>query len=145
MENAELHCFDPVKNEWKQKATTCKPHFESSLLVVNSRLYVAGGNVYIDENSNVRGNPAPVEVYDEETNTWSAVEQKHIPPNKPYAVEIESKVYFIINKFSIDSGIRIPPGERYPVHLGEWENLAKIDNTAVLCYLPVKQESLKAE
>ena len=87
----------------------------------------------------------PVEGYDEETNTWSVVEQKHIPPNKPYAVEIESKVYFIINKFPIDSGIRIPPGERYPVHLGEWENLAKIDNAAVLCYLPVKRESLKAE
>jgi len=145
MENGDLHCFDPVKNEWKQKATTCKSHFGSSLLVVNSRLYVAGGNVYIDENSKIRGNPAPVEAYDEETNTWSVVEQKHIPPNKPHAVEIESKVYFIINQFPIDSGIRIPPGERYPVYLDEWENLAKIDNNAVLCYLPVKRESLKAE
>lgn len=31
VENAGLHCSDPVKNEWKVKATTCKPHFGSSL------------------------------------------------------------------------------------------------------------------
>ena len=145
VQSAGLHCFDPVKNEWEVKATTCHPHFGSSLLVVNSRLYVAGGNVSINGNGNLCGNPAPVEVYDEEKNTWSVVEQKHIPPNNLGAVEIEGKVYFIINKFPIDSGIRIPPGELYPVHLGEWENLAKIAPNAVLCYLPVKRESLKTE
>ena len=68
------------------------------------------------------------------------MKQKHIPPAKPNALEIEGKVYFIINKFPVDSGIRIPPEELYPVHLGEWENLGKIANTAVLCYLPVKRE-----
>ena len=73
------------------------------------------------------------------------MEQKHIPPNTRNAVEIEGKVYFLINKFPVDSGIRIPPGELYPVHLGEWGDLAKIANTAVLCYLPVKRESLKSE
>ncbi|KAJ7311611.1 hypothetical protein OS493_039914 [Desmophyllum pertusum] len=50
-------------------------------------------------------------------NTWSVVEQKHIPSNNLGAVEIEGRVYFIINKFPFDSGIRIPPGELYPVHL----------------------------
>ncbi|XP_020627830.1 kelch-like protein 14 [Orbicella faveolata] len=145
VQNSGLHCFDPVKNEWELKATTCKPHFGSSLLVVNSKLYVAGGNVYIDENANVSGDPAPVEGYDEENNTWSVVEQKHIPLNNLGAVEIEGRVYFIINKFPVDSGIRIPPGELYPVHLGEWENLTKIVTTAVVCYLPVKRESLKTE
>ena len=73
------------------------------------------------------------------------MEQHHIPPNKLGAVEIEGKVYFIINKFPVYSGIRIPPGELYPVHLGEWENLAKIANTAVLCNLAVKRENLKGE
>jgi len=145
LQSAVLYCFDPVKNEWEEKAKTCQRHFGSSLLVVNSRLYVAGGNVSINDNGNLCGNPAPVEVYDEEKNTWSVVEQKHIPPNNLGAVEIEGKVYFIINKFPIDSGIRIPPGELYPVHLGEWENLAKIAPNAVLCYLPVKRESLKTE
>ena len=43
MQNAGLHCFDPVKNEWEVKASTCKPHFGSSLFVVNKRIYVAGG------------------------------------------------------------------------------------------------------
>lgn len=145
MHSAGLHCFDPIRNEWEVKATTCKPHFGSSLLVVNSKLYVAGGNVDIDENGNVSGNPAPVEGYDEENNTWYVVEQKHIPPNNLGAVEIEGRVYFIINKFPVDSGIRIPPGELYPVHLGGWENLAKTDKAAVLCCLPVKRESLKTE
>jgi len=43
VENAGLHCSDPVKSEWKVKATTCKPHFGSSLFVVNNRIYVAEG------------------------------------------------------------------------------------------------------
>ena len=144
-QSAGLHCFDPVKNEWEVKAITCLPHFGSSLLVVNSKLYVVGGDTSMDDHGNLSGNPAPVEGYDEEKNTWSVVEQKHIPPNNLGAVEIEGRVYFIINKFPVDSGIRIPPGELYPVHLGEWENLAKIAPNSVLCHLPVKRESLKTE
>jgi hypothetical protein len=140
---AVVHCFDQAKNEWEQKTSTCHPHFGSSLLVVSDRLYVAGGRISCLDNVNLCGGPAPVEAYNEENNTWSVVEQKHIPPNKLGAVEIEGKVYFLINKFPVDSGIRIPPGGRYPVPLGEWENLGKIDKTAVLCYLPVKRESLK--
>ncbi len=66
-QNAGLHCFDPVKNEWQVKATTCQRHFGSSLFVVNSKLYVAGGNVSIDTSSNTPcGIPAPVEVYNED-------------------------------------------------------------------------------
>ena len=143
IQKAVLHCFDPEKNEWKVKATTCQHHFGSSLLVVNSRLYVAGGYDSITSNGSLQGNPGPVEVYDEVKNAWSVIEQKHIPPNNRNAVEIEGKVYFIINKFPVDSGMRIPPGELYPVYLGEWENLAKIANTAVLCYLRVKRENLE--
>ena len=144
-QSAELHCFDPVKNEWEGKAKTCQPHFGSNLIAVNNRLHVAGGNVNINNHNVLQGNPAPVEVYDEEKNTWSVVQQKHIPPNNLGAVEIEGRVYFIINKFPVDSGIRIPPGELYPVHLGGWENLAKTDKAAVLCCLPVKRESLKTD
>ena len=143
-QSAGLQCFDPAKNEWEGKATTCQPHFGSSLIVVNNRLYVAGGNVNINDNVPL-GDRAPVEVYDEEKNTWFVVEQKHIPPNNLGAVEIEGRVYFIINKCPVDSGIRIPPGELYPVHLGDWSNLAKIATTAVLCYQPVKRESLKTD
>ena len=141
---AELSCFDPVKNKWEVKATTCQRHIGSSLIVVNKRLYVVGGNVSFHQ-GRPYGNHAPVELYDEVNNTWSVVEQNHIPPNNLGAVEIEGKVYFIINKFPVDSGIRIPPGELYPVPLGEWESLGKIDQNAVLCYLPVKRESLKTE
>jgi len=57
-------------------------------------------------------------------------------------VEIKGRVYFIINKFPIDSGIRIPPEEEYNVSLNEWENVAKVRSDAVLCYLPVKRENL---
>ena len=137
---AIVHCFDPAKNEWEQKASTCHPHFGSSLFVVNNRLYVVGGKT--SYNSGILcGSPAPVEVYNEENNTWSVVEQKHIPPNNLGAVEIEGRVYLIINKFPIDSGIRIPPGENCHVSLNEWENLAKVAKGAVLCYLPVKREN----
>ena len=142
---AVVHCFDPAKNEWEQKASTCQPHFGSSLFVVNNRLCVAGGKISCDDNWKVCGNPAPVEVYNEESNTWSVVEQKHIPRNNLGAVEIEGRVYFIINKFPIDSGIGIPPGEVYNVSLNGWDNLAKVSSAAVLCYMPVKRESLKTD
>ena len=145
-QNAVLHCFDAVRNVWEEKASTCQPHFGSSLVVANNKIYVAGGKVDFNTGSNYPcGNPAPVEVYDAENNKWSVVEQKHIPPNNLGAVEIESRVYFIINKFPVDSGIRIPPEEVYPVHLGDWKNLGNISQNAVLCYLPVTRESLKTE
>ena len=144
MGNAVLHCFNPVRNVWEEKASTCKPHFGSSLFVVNGRIYVAGGYVTnVSKGSSC--DLAPVEVYDEENNKWSIVEQKHIPQNKLGAVEIEGRVYFIINKFPIDSGIRIPPGEVYPVPLSEWKNLENTSTSARLCYVPLKRESLKVE
>ena len=135
---AVVHCFDPEKNEWERKASTCHPHFGSSIFVVNNRLCVAGGS------SRNRSGAQVVELYDKRNDTWSVVEQKHIPQNNLGAFEIERKVYFLINNFPIDSGIRIPPEENYPVHLGdEWENLAKVSGEAVLCYLPVKKENLR--
>ena len=145
VQNAVLYCFDPVKNEWEEKATTCSRHYRSSLFVVDNRIYVAGGYDSSDICGNFRGNQASVEAYDGDKNAWCDVEQKHIPPGNPNAVEIEGKIYFIINTFPVDSGIRIPPGELYPVPLGEWEKLGQFDRTAVLCYMPVKRESLKLE
>ena len=136
-----VHCFDLKKNEWKPMASTCHPHFNSSLFVVNDRHYVAMGG----DNSQCGSSPALVEVYDEENNTWSVVEQKHIPPNNLGAVEIEGRVYFVINRFPVDFGVRVPPGEVYNICLNEWENLAEIDSDAVLCYMPVAHSSLKTE
>jgi len=146
VKNAVLHCFDPERNVWEEKTSTCQLHFGSSLVVVNNKIYVVGGSVDVYVINEVPcGNPAPVEVYDEENNKWSVVDQKHIPPNNLGAVEIEGRVYFIINKFPVDSGIRIPPGEVYPVHLGDWKNLGNVSRNAVLCYMSVIRENLKTE
>ena len=142
--NALLHCFDPVTNLWEQKASSCNPHFGSTLLVVNGRLYVAGG-CQSHNGDEPWGNPAPVEVYDEENNKWSVVDQKHIPQNNLGAVEIEGRVYFVINNFPIDSGIRIPPEEVYPVYLGDWKNLGNVASNAALCYVPLKRDSVQAD
>ena len=103
VQNVVLYCFDPVRNVWEEKASTCQPHSGSSLVVVNDRLNVTGGFDYISDSCVLGRNPAPVEVYDEVNNMWSVVEQKHIPPNNLGAVEIEGRVYFIINKFPVDS------------------------------------------
>ena len=147
---AVFHCFDPKKNEWKQKASTSSPHFGSTLFVDNNKLYVAGGKISCRKDSTTdkitpNGDPAPVEVYDEKNNKWFAVRQSHVPPNNLEAVEVEGKIYFIINKFPVDSGIRIPPGEVYHISIHEWETkgIAKISDDAVLCYMPVKKESLE--
>ena len=138
---AVVHCFDPEKNEWERKASTCHPHFGSSIFVVNNRLCVAGGSKSFMSFS---GAHPSVELYDKRKDTWSVVEQKRIPPNNLGAFEIERRVYFLINNFPIDSGIRIPPEENYPVHLGdEWKDLAQVSEEAVLCYLPVKKENLR--
>ena len=143
---ADVFCFDPKRNVWEQKASTSTNHFGSSLLVVNNKLYVAGGKCTIDRNTaEPCGGTGSVEVYDEKNNTWSVVDQPHIPPNNLGAIEVEGSVYFIINSFPVDSGIRIPPGEVYPVSLDEWENLGKVAKNAVLCRLPVKREDLTSE
>ena len=42
MQNAGLHCFDPVKNEWEEKAKTCKPHFGSSFCSKQQNLCCRG-------------------------------------------------------------------------------------------------------
>jgi len=144
MYSAVLYCFDPVRNVWEEKASTFQPHFGSSLFVVNGRIYVAGGYDCIN-GTRLCGNPASVEVYDVENNKWSVVEQKHIPSNNLGTVEIEGRVYFIINKFPVDSGIRIPPGEVYPVSLDRWENLRNVSYKAALCYVSLKREGLKSE
>ena len=145
--SAVVHLFDPLRNVWKQKASTNYPHFNSSLFVEKNNLYVAGGNVtaYRDHGDMwASGDAAPVEVYNEESNSWCLVRQNHISLNKLGAVELlGGKVYFIINKFPIDSGIRIAPNEVYKISLREWENsLEKIARTAVLCYLSVNKEML---
>ena len=145
MKNAVLHCFDPASNGWLEKASTCHPHFGSSLFVVNGKLCVAGGYNSIDTYDRPTGNPAAVEVYDEDNNKWSVVDQKHIPQNTLGAVEIEGRVYFIINTFPIESGIRIPSGEVYPVYLSDWKNLRNVANNAALCYVPLKRDSVKGD
>ena len=48
---ADVFCFDPKRNVWEQKASTSTNHFGSSLLVVNNKLYVAGGKYTIDRNT----------------------------------------------------------------------------------------------
>ena len=143
---ADVFCFDPERNVWEQKASTSTSHFGSSLLVVNDKLYVAGGKCSINIfNCEPCGRADSVEVYDERNNTWSVVDQPHIPPNNLGAIEVEGSVYFIINHFPVDSGIRIPLGELYPVCLDEWENLGKMAKNAVLCHLPVNRKTLTSE
>ena len=143
---ADVFCFDPQRNVWEQKASTSTSHFGSSLLVVNDKLYVAGGKCSINIfNCEPCGRADSVEVYDERNNTWSVVDQPHIPPNNLGAIEVEGSVYFIINHFPVDSGIRIPLGELYPVCLDEWENLGKMAKNAVLCHLPVNRKTLTSE
>ena len=146
-----LYCFDTKKNIWEQKASTKTPHYGSSLLVVNNNLYVAGGRCSLQSLSSERyghlpaGDPAAIEVYNDQENAWSLVKQTHIPPNNLGAVEIDGRVHFIINSFPVDSGIRIPPGEVYPVVLEGWEDLLSVGRNATLCYVPLKTENLKTE
>ena len=150
-----LCCFDPKKNVWQKKASTKTPHFGSSLLVVNNNLCVAGGSDSLEllcygpslpcALDGLSGDPAAIEVYNDQKNEWSVVKQRHIPPNDLGAVEIDGRLYFIINSFPVDSGITIPPGEVYPAVLDGWENLGIIDRNAVLCYIPLKTDNLTTE
>ena len=145
-----LFRFDPKKNCWEQKASTKTPHFGSSLFVVDNNLCVAGGRCSFQTSffapfSYPAGDPAAIEVYNDQKDAWSVVKQTHISPNDLGAVEIVGRVYFIINSFPVDSGIRIPPGEAYPVILDEWKKLRNIGENAVLCYVPLNTENLTTE
>ena len=135
-----LYCFDPKNNVWEQKAPTRTPHFGSSLLVVNKNLYVAGGSCLLhasrsEPHGSPASAPAAIEVYNDQKDAWSVVKQTHIPPNDLGAVEIEGRVYFIINSFPVDSGVTLPPGKVYPAILDEWKNLRNLAENAVLCYV----------
>ena len=143
--SAVLYCFDPKTNKWKQLSSTCRPHCNSGLFVVNNKLFAAGGCTHNSQSGLIPPCSASVEVYDAGNDTWSVVKQKHIPPNKLGAVEIEGRVYFMVNKFPVDVGIRIPLGEVYQICLNGWKNLAQINKDAVLCYMPVKTESLNTD
>ena len=102
--------------------------------------------VLFDSGWSPRGSFASVEIFDEENNKWPVVDHKRIPPNNLGAVEIEGTVFFVINRFPIDSGIRIPPGELYTVCLDKWEpNLRNFPEDAVLCYAPLKRETLNTD
>ena len=145
-----LYCFDPKNNVWEQKASTKTPHFGSSLLVVNNNLYVAGGSCllhtsYSEPDGSPASAPAAIEVYNDQENAWSLVKQTHIPPNNLGAVEIDGRVYFIINSFPVDSGVLLPSGKVYPTILDEWKNLRNITENAVLCYVTMKKENLTTE
>ena len=72
-------------------------------------------------------------MYGKEHNTWTVVDQPHIPSNNLGAIEVEGSVYFIINSFPVDIGIRITPAEVYPVSLDEWEGLGRVAKNSMLC------------
>ena len=60
---ALVHCFDPTKDKWEKVASTCYPHFGSSLIVVNNRLYVAGGKKVCNLFGELNDENAPGEVF----------------------------------------------------------------------------------
>ena len=45
----------------------------------------------------------------------------------------------------VDSGIRIPPAEVYPVNLDDWKHFWSVDKTAAHGYVPVKGETWKVD
>ena len=142
VEPTVLFCFDSQTYVWEtKKATTQHRHFGSSLIVVNDKLYAVGGKYSIDRDNNLpSGNPAPVAMYNEDSKTWSVVEQKCIPTNNLNAVEIEGRIYFVINNFPVDSGIRIAHGSLDSALLNKWDNLAKIDQNAALGFLVITRK-----
>ena len=110
---AIVFCFDPTNNEWKQKESTCRPHLGSSLLVVNNRLHVVGGRISCFED-HLCHIPAPVLMYNEKKHLVFSGTKRYFPKQAWCSGGLS-----LINKFPVDSGIRIPPGGRYPVPLSE--------------------------
>lgn len=140
----KMYCFDEGQNQWHKESRQdgdLGSHFGSCLFVVTNKICLAGGPFYGDDNTGSPvSDPASVNVYDESTGQWYREEQKHIPQNNLGAVEVDGKVYFIINKFPVDSGIRIPQEDVFPVCLGDWGNIVRTNDDTALCYLPLTKK-----
>ena len=114
----------------------------------NNKLYVAGGTISFNRDRiSPQCDPAPVEVYDEVRNRWSVVEQKHIPQTTLVQWRLMRRVFSSSTILQLILALESYRG-RYTTFL--YRNgkrvhalgIGRISENAVLCYLPVKKESL---
>ena len=141
---ALVHCFNPSKNQWEQKATSLSCRINGCAFVCNDKLIVAGGQTSSIQGRYIVWSPLEaVESYCRETDSWSQIEQKRIAPqDSSFACEADNKIFFKLNNFVFDSGIRVSPDQVYPVKLDEWRNIAAFELGAVITYAPMNMNKL---
>ena len=120
----------------KQTESTCRPHFGSSLLVVTHSTWRAGQFLVLQITYVVPPHLLKCTMRKKHL-VFSGT--KRYSPKQAWWSGNSKKGLSLINKFPVDSAIRIPSGGRYSVPLGEYEKFEKkkkIKKTAILRHLP---------
>ena len=131
-ENALVHCYDPSRNQWEQKASSLKNRINGCTFQCNGKLRITGGKTKKEEGW------VPLETtesYCKETDSWSLTEPKcTAPEDLSFAFEVDDMIFFRLNNFVLDSGIRVSPDQAlYPVKFEEWSsNVAALDSDSLI-------------
>ena len=135
-----LYFFDLSKNQWIRKLPTLSARPCGTVFVCNNKLILTGGKVH---NGSCFTDINTVEVYDEASDSWSEVEQTHIAQkDTSFAFEAEGVIFFKLNNFAFDSGIRVSPEDPYVVNLDKWKTLAAFEKGSLITYAPFNVNKL---
>ncbi|XP_070535159.1 kelch-like protein 3 [Ptychodera flava] len=139
----DVQVFDPAINEWVAKAKPSCVRSQGSSLVVDNKLYIAGGHQPSAEDSSKTEVCNFVEEFNDEHNSWTMVSQALIPKNDIGAFRVNSHVYFSLCGHSYDSNITIPHNEVYDVDLDDWVKLKQNTNGAAITEFTFNSKKLK--
>ena len=133
-ENALVHCYDPSRNQWEQKASSLKNRINGCAFVCNGKLRITGGKTKKEEGWLYWLPLETTESYCKETDSWSLTEPKCTAPGDlSFAFEVDDKIFFRLNNFVFDSGIRVSPDQAYPVKFDKWSlNVADLDSDSLI-------------
>jgi N-acetylneuraminic acid mutarotase len=94
----KVEVYDPATDTWTQKADMPTKRYHVSTAVVDGKIYAIGGNTKHTRLRGMEGTPLPtVEVYDPQTDTWTARADAPLDIDGSSASVVDGKIYVFGN------------------------------------------------